>query len=235
MLATVRRRPRTRQLEFLCAPEDLGVVAEPVPARTALPGWFRRLPGLDHEALDHRCNGLTVKRCVPFLDALTTGWIVPLAATVRLEVSDGGETVHAGWEFDRELVSPHGAWQATGNPWEPRPLMKFHNPWSIRTPPGWSCLFTPPLNRPNDVVEVLSGVVDTDRYHAPVNFPFVTLAGDGVHTLEKGTPLVQVIPFERHPIKATVRAETPAEAGERERHHRSTLAGAGHYRALKNT
>ena len=84
-------------------------IAEPVPARTALPAWFRRLPGLDREVLDHRCNGLTVKRCVPFLDALTTGWIVPLAATVRLEVSDGGATVHAGWEFDRELVSPHGA------------------------------------------------------------------------------------------------------------------------------
>ena len=156
---------------------------------------------------------------------------MPLAATVRLEVSDGGATVHAGWEFDRELVSPHGAWQATGNPWEPRALMKFHNPWAIRTPPGWSCLFTAPLNHKHDVVQILGGVVDTDRYQAPVNFPFVTIADDGTHVLEKGTPLVQVIPFQRSALKAAVRAETPDEADERERHHRSTLAGAGYYRA----
>ena len=220
-----------RRVEFLCAPEDLGVVAEPVPARTALPAWFRRLPGLDHGVQTATCNGLTVKRCAPFLDALTTGWIVPMPATVRLEIADDGESVTAGWEFDRELVSPHHAWQAAGNPWEPLPLMKFHNPWAIRTPPGWSCLVVSPLNRPSPIVQILSGVVDTDRYAAAVNFPFIAVGPDGVHVLEKGTPLAQVIPFKRDELKGEVRAETAAEAAEHERHHRSTLAGAGWYRA----
>ena len=58
-------------------------------------------------------------------------------------------------------------------------------------------------------MQILAGVVDTDRYQAPVNFPFVTIAGDGTHALEKGTPLVQVIPFRRDEIEASVRAETP--------------------------
>ena len=210
------------------------MIAEPVPARAALPAWFRRLPGLDREVLDHRCNGLTVKRCVPFLDALTSGWIVPLAATVRLEVSDGGATVHAGWEFDRELVSPHHGWQAAGNPWEPRALMKFHNPWAIRTPPGWSCLVTAPLNRANDVVQILSGVVDTDRYQAPVNFPFVTIAGDGVAHAREGHPARPGHPLPAHRARGLRARRDAEEADERERQHRSTLAGAGHYRALKN-
>ncbi len=48
---------------------------------------------------------LTIKRCMPFLDALQVGWILPLAATVRLEVKDGGQTVDAGWEFDKVMVS----------------------------------------------------------------------------------------------------------------------------------
>jgi hypothetical protein len=65
---------------------------------------------------------------------------------------------------------------------------KFHNPWTIRTPRGWSCPFAAPLNRPGRVVEVLAGVVDTDTYAAPVNLPFVALADDGVHTVPKGTP-----------------------------------------------
>ena len=57
-------------IEFLCRPEDKDVIAEPVRARTVQPAWFKRLPGLDHAQLSATNNGLTVKRCVPFLDAL---------------------------------------------------------------------------------------------------------------------------------------------------------------------
>ena len=53
-------------------------------------------------------NGLTIKRCMPFLDALTTGWIVPLAATVRLEIKDGGRTCRCRLEIDKTMVSNHG-------------------------------------------------------------------------------------------------------------------------------
>jgi Family of unknown function (DUF6065) len=110
--------------------------------------------------------------------------------------------------------------------------MKFNNFWTIRTPRGWSCLFLPPINRPNGVVEVLSGLVDTDTYTSPVNFPFVAVASDGVYTLEQGTPLVQVIPFRRADvaIEASIRAESKREAEERERIRRSTHAREGWYR-----
>lgn len=197
-----------------------------------MPGWFKRLPGLDYGALSVENDGLTVKRCVPFLDAMTTGWIIPLAATVRLEISGEGTSVRAGWEYDREMVSTHNAHQAAGNPWEPRPLMKFHNPWTIRTPPGWSCLFLPPVNRPSPVFEILSGIVDTDTYVSTVNLPFVATGADGLHTLQQGAPLAQVIPFERDGgrLEAEIRAETPDEYDERERIRRATQAGQGWYR-----
>ena len=117
-------RHRRPLIEFLCRPEDLGVIAEPVAAKTALPTWLRKLPGVDRANLTATNNGLTVKRCMPFLDAMTTGWLIPLAATVRLEISDGGRTVTAGWEFDRELVSTHGVSQVAGNPYEPRPPVR---------------------------------------------------------------------------------------------------------------
>jgi hypothetical protein len=223
-------RPRPH-IQFLCESRDKGVIAEPVPARTVQPAWFKKLPGVDREQLTATDNGLTVKRCVPFLDALSLGWIVPLAATVRLEIGDEGRTVTAGWEFDREMVSHHNPGQTAGGPWEPRPTMKFHNPWTIRTPPGWSCLFVPPLNRPNGVFEVLSGFVDTDTYVAPVNFPFVATASDGVHTLPKGMPIIQVVPFPRdEAIEGVIRAESDGEAAERVRVYRNTMAGEGWYR-----
>jgi hypothetical protein len=222
------------KIEFLCEPADRGVIAEPVPAKMALPDWFRKLPPVAKDHVSATDNGLTIKRCMPFLDAITTGWILPLAATVRLDIRDGGQTVNAGWEIDRVMVSNHNPSQIAGHPHEPRPPCKFHNYWTIRTPPGWSCLFTPPVNRLNPVVEVISGIVDTDAYRSLINFPFIAVAPDGVYTLEKGAPLMQVIPFRRETtqIEGVVRTETQAEADERNRILRLTQASEGWYRQV---
>lgn len=213
------------------------MLAPPVPAKAVLPGWFKRLPPVDKEQLSPTNNGLTVKRCLPFFDALTTGWILPLVASVRLEVAEGGRTLNAGWDFDRVMVTYHNAHQVAGHPHqgEPeqaRPAGKFHNYWSIRTPPGWSCLFLPPLNRPNPVFEIAAGVVDTDRYVSPIHFPFFAPGADGLYVLEKGMPLVQVIPFRRDTtaLAAEIRAETPEDAAASQRILRNTQAGDGWYR-----
>lgn len=220
------------RIEFLCSPEDLGVIAAPMPAREALPDWFRRLAPVDKQHLSVNDNALTAKRCMPFLDALMTGWILPLAATVRIEILDNGQTVNTGWDFDGTMVSNHHPYQIAGHPMQPRPPNKFHNHWNIRTPKGWSCLFVPPLNQPNGVVEIASGVVDTDEYTSRIHFPFFATAPDGLYTLEKGMPLVQVIPFRRDAMAlgGEVRAETAEEAAERLRIQRATGAGAGWYR-----
>lgn len=227
-----QRNRQQGRIEFLCAPEDRGVIAEPVPALAALPSWFRRIPAVDKTQQTTNNNGLTIKRCMPFLDALGAGWILPLAATVRLQVSEEGRRVDAGWEFDRELVSYHPGYQVAGNPRGERPACKFLNYWTIRTPPGWSCLFVPPLNRPNPLFECLAGVVDTDTYPSLIHFPFFATAPDGLHVIEKGTPLVQVIPFRRADlqVEGTVRAETKEEAELRERILRSTRTEDGWYR-----
>lgn len=220
------------KIEFVCNPADLGVIAEPQPAKTVIPDWFRKLPPVDKNHVHAKNNGLTVKRCMPFLDAMTTGWILPLAATVRLEVRDVGQTVDAGWDIEHVMVSNHAMHQVAGNPREPRPPCKFHNYWTILTPPGWSCLFVPPLNRPSPVFECIAGVVDTDTYHSLINFPFMTTAPDGVYTLERGTPLVQVIPFRRDTsqLAGEVRAESREQAMTREKILRQTQASEGWYR-----
>lgn len=77
-------------------------------------------------------------------------------------------------------------------------LLKFTNPWSIKTPQGWSCYFKNPSNDWSNEIQLLEGVVDTDTYSLQVNFPFVwTGTEQGEFFIEKGTPLVQVIPFKR--------------------------------------
>lgn len=227
-----QRKTKPATIEFLCAAEDQGVIPEPLPAKKVMPDWFRALPAVDSAHVTASDNGLTVKRCMPFLDAMTTGWILPLAADVRLEIKDNGQTVNAGWEFDKVMVSNHNNHQVKGNPRSPRPPCKFHNYWTIVTPPGWSCLFVAPLNRNQDVFEVAAGIVDTDSYKSLIHFPFFATGDDGVHTIKKGTPIVQAIPFCRagtH-IEASIRAETEIEAGSRTAIMRNTQSTEGWYR-----
>ena len=100
-----RLMPSRPKISFVCRPEDLGVIAEPRPAKADMPAWFRKIPPVDLEHVRATDSGITVKRCMPFLDALTTGWILPLAATVRLEIKDGGKTVST-------VGSSTGRWSA---------------------------------------------------------------------------------------------------------------------------
>ena len=172
-------------IHFLCEPDNLGVIAPPLPAAKSVPDWFKALPPVDRRALSATNNALTIKRCLPFIDAMTAGWIIPLAASVRLEVSQSGGKVDIGWEFDRPMISEHAPGQVAGHPRAPSPPLKFHNHWTIVTPPGWSSLFVAPLNRPHPAFDVLAGIVDTDSYRSPVHFPFFPPAADGVYEIEQ--------------------------------------------------
>ncbi|WP_105383092.1 DUF6065 family protein [Neorhizobium alkalisoli] len=220
------------RMTFLCRKEDEAVIPAPVRAKTALPDWFRKLPPVTETRVSPGDNGLTVKRCMPFLDAMATGWVIGLAATVRMEILDNGKTVNCGWDFDRTMVSNHANHQVAGNPRDPMPPCKFHNYWTIVTPPGWSCLFVPPLNRRNGVFEVVAGVVDTDTYRSEIHFPFFATGEDGLHVLERGTPIVQVIPFRRDTtdLAADIRSESGDEAVVRKTILRQTTASDGWYR-----
>jgi hypothetical protein len=84
-----------------------------------------------------------------------------------------------------------------------RDALKWSVPWSIKTPPGYSLLFTHPLNRFDLPFYTMSGIVDTDTYEIPVNLPFVIKEGF-MGKIEKGTPLAQVIPIKRENWKSSV-------------------------------
>lgn len=82
------------------------------------------------------------------------------------------------------------------------------------------------------MIEIVAGIVDTDTYHAPIHFPFFAIGEDGLHVIEKGSPLAQVIPFRRDSaeLPAEIRAETPVEAETRQKILRNTQAQEGWYR-----
>jgi hypothetical protein len=76
------------------------------------------------------------------------------------------------------------------------PYPKWNNPWAIKTPPGYSCLITQPFHRDLPFT-ILPGIVDTDTYPVPINFPCVLSNIEFEGLIPAGTPLAQIIPFKR--------------------------------------
>ena len=75
-------------------------------------------------------------------------------------------------------------------------VYKWENNFIIKTPKKYSTLFTHPHNRFDLPFYTLSGVVDTDRYVGPVQFPFF-IKNNFTGVIKAGTPLAQMTFFKR--------------------------------------
>jgi hypothetical protein len=146
----------------------------------------------------------TVKKCPPFIDAMTFGFLIPLP--VDLEVRDGEFTwnleVPRGFfsEYSHSPIGFHDSSQVAGTPFfdDDRFVIKFNNFWTIEAPPGYSVLFTHPLNRPDLPFTTLTGLVDCDIFHdSPINFPARWNDADFSGVLPKDTPIAQCLPVKR--------------------------------------
>jgi hypothetical protein len=191
--------------------------AVPQPALKSIPEWYKSIPRnfeMTKEEKEKKpmLNSVpqgTIKKCVPVLDALGAGYIYSLP----FEVAFDAETLSWGQTSDIEFISGHDGrqMQGFGVTEDNLPIaFKWRNLNIIKTPPGWSCLFTHPLNRYDLPFTTLSGVVDTDTYQAPVNFPFMLKQGFN-GKLDMGTPLVQIIPFKRTEWKSVLKEYDPTD------------------------
>jgi len=172
--------------------EDWDKVPQPVPATKMVPNWFKQTKSLGGpiETMP------TIKKCPPFLDAITTGYIINFCSDLTVTHLSNSQVSKKG--SGGIFMTSHAIGQFENAPWKDKPVLKFGSPWIIETPPGWSCFFTHPLNVPTDNYHTLSGIVDTDTYRVPINFPFVFNAPVGeAYEFNTSTPMVQVIPFKR--------------------------------------
>jgi hypothetical protein len=192
---------------FSCDKHLLGAIPSPVPAIKMAPDYFRNVkPQIDN----HPKNG-TIKRCVPFLDALSSGFIIPLWCDVYILARDGKISIDFPRNFPQaETLGTHSEMQIPKHPLSNKLYgnmpMKWFNPWVVATEPGVSCIFTSPMNHMETRFKLLDGVVDADTYQSNVNLPFIWTGGDGEFFIAKGTPLVQVIPFRREEQRLEVSA-----------------------------
>jgi hypothetical protein len=217
-------------IEFVCEEHLYGVLPEPIPANKVLPEWYKDLEGKMGKGLGKS----TVKRCMPFLDAMTAGWILPLPADTEVDYNTAKGDAEFSWNFDRTTVSSHAPAQIGGDnhPMGGKGVLKFHNYWAMRVPEGYSVLFTPPMNRVQPQFQVFSGIVDCDNYFNYINFPFIWTGGDFHGVLDKGTPVIQAIPFKRDAMlgDGEVRAMSESELEDKNKTQRILNSDESNYR-----
>jgi len=190
-------------LTFRCPAGLENILPRPTPAVEGLPEWFKAMPAKAFNPTTG-FEDMTVKKCPPFIDAMTYGFLIPLL--VDLQLRDGEFT----WDFDlpegfvseftHSPIDFHDPSQAEGAPFfDPdRFIIKFNSLWTIQAPKGYALLFTHPINRSDLPFTTLTGLVDCDTfYDSPLNFPaqWHDMNFNGV--LPKGTPVAQCLPVKR--------------------------------------
>jgi|TARA_X000001388_G_scaffold40701_2_gene28633 hypothetical protein len=178
--------------------EMVDIWPHPEPAIKSIPKDYKQLERFEKGNL-HKG---TVKTCMPFLDAMTAGYIIYFEQDYIIDPTETDFTItpankmedDTGYHYSYQLTDSYK--KTAGDK-----AGKFINKWLIRTPPGYSCLFVQPMNRIENRFQIISGVVDTDNYINGINFPFVLLKRDEQFILKKGEPMIQVIPFKRESWK----------------------------------
>jgi len=181
--------------------EMVDIWPNPQPASRFIPDTYKNLPRYE----DKDMHKPSLKICVPFLDSMTAGYIIPFDQDYLVDpvendfsVTPANREQHDFGQHPKTQLPKE--WHKTSG----ENAGKFHNKWLIKTPPGYSCLFIHPMNRLEERWKIIEGIVDTDTYINTINFPFILRKRKEQFLIKKGDPMVQVIPFKRESWKSWV-------------------------------
>jgi hypothetical protein len=175
---------------------------EPVPAKELVPKWYKdlsRYSGANKLMItDTGAANMSVKSCMPFLDTLTSGYIIKLHCDILVEWQDD-DNFTMQWTSDMPPLTARSKSVAdsvpTANGYTP-----FSQAWEIKycfqAPKGYSVLVSHPFNRLDLPFISTSGIVDADKGIGSGGVPFAIKKGySGI--IEAGTPILQLLPFKR--------------------------------------
>ena len=196
------------EIEFIALTKDLvNCLPKPFPAK--VPDWLHtlsRYTNKEPEVLEKGFIPSTIKNSQPVLDSMTAGYHIPLPCDVWVD-NYGENSISFQWSLDTiHLVSQNNPDSVKGMP-IPNGYyshnFKWLNPWIVRTPPGYSCIFQHPAYHLDLPFLCSPVIVDTDEYPTAVNLSFFLKHGfNGL--ISNGTPMIQVIPFKRIPMKSSI-------------------------------
>jgi hypothetical protein len=178
----------------------------PVPASKKIPQWYKDLASYggtstdlsDLNPINDRSadgSNVSTKLCLPFLDAMISGYMYLLEDDIGVDLSDDGSPI-VSWNKNKPLIDKR-PFVDLAIPSDCHPIhfgIKMN--WYYQTPKGYSLLFTHPMNRPELPFYIPSAIVDSDIWGLPAFIPFF-IKKNFIGTIKKETPIVQMIPIKR--------------------------------------
>jgi hypothetical protein len=176
-----------------------------VPAKTKVPEWYKKIMSFSGDKIinlkDNSINE-TIKKCIPFLESLSVGYMITLP--FDLYVKDNNGTPNIIVKNKDHNIRTRGA--VADKNLVPTGFYPLEYTWdtniSFSVPKKYSILITHPLNRNDLPFHTLSGIIDGPYINTPHgNFPFYIKNGfEGI--ISQGTPIMQLIPFQQESWKA---------------------------------
>ena len=170
-----------------------------VPTKTLIPSWYKDMLSAFDKNIKSLPVEVNIKLCVPFLDTLTSGYMITLPVDIAIKTDAEGFKVITWSDQNLEIIATRDGGEAPLLP-VPHGFAPTHFIWrtmiALNLPKGYSCLITHPLNRYDLPFITLSGIVDADSILHNGSIPFyVQESFEGL--IKAGTPILQVIPFKR--------------------------------------
>jgi hypothetical protein len=172
------------------------------PAKTVIPEWYKDIVGFNEKNMqfDGNIPLKSAKNCIALLDSLTSGYVIKLWRDVHIEKMEDGH-LYIRWPIADD---DSGVVDFRNNPYNNIPIPAGHSsdkvswnlPYVFKLPPGYSALFTHPLNRFDLPFITMSGIIDLDSGMYEGNLPFF-IKDDFTGLIPAGTPIAQIIPFKR--------------------------------------
>ena len=210
------------KIQFITNIESAKDFFPPVPIKRIIPNWYKNLSRYEVDKnlafdstfiINNKFNSVphTSKSCIPMRDYLTSGYVIRAQADVLMKQEgvdeQTGVTVWSWFTPETALLNI-GTHRYAQLPIElnnkKNSYFKFNPCWAIKTPKGYSCLFYQPELFFENRFKLFPGIVDTDTYNSPVNYPGLITSTEETFKIEAGTPLVAVFPFKRETWKMDV-------------------------------
>lgn len=180
----------------------------PYPTKKNIPEWYKNTDSFyNNKSILTKITSSTIKKCIPVFDAMSSGYTITTFCDIyinheKIKNIEENKKIPipkiVSSDEKHDTIQFHDLKQLQNHPLSKnQDAFKFMNPWGIKTPKGYSCLFVNHMHNKNNIFTILEGIVDTDTYSAPVNFPFIFNDTSFVGVIPAGTPIVQVIPFKR--------------------------------------
>jgi hypothetical protein len=198
---------------FTASPELYGAIPEPTPATREIPQWYSDTPMIRGGGTrrTHPSDEVTVRGCIPFLEGMTTGWVMKTPTDIYITRESKG-TLSVVTPTDRTVVQSRDMVQ--GMELGPTDfLLSINTFWSIKTSPGYLTYNLPLLNKFDSRFRTMSGLIESDSYQDTHKVELLWREDSPEGHIPAGTPISQVITVDKDSVNmdGRIRERTPSE------------------------